>query len=123
MFIEIKTKKNQEIISQYVVNVLKELNVDRRKRYDITIKFPGRMPNGYADSYGLCEGNKVDSVIYISSKQTFYEQMITLAHELVHAKQFIHGEYPSEREAVTSEYHLFGKCFPFAAMESEKKRD
>ena len=120
MFIEIKTTKHPDLISTYVINILKELNVDRRKRYDIIIKFPKRMPNGYGDSFGVCEGDKADSIIHISNKQSFFEQMITLAHELVHAKQFFEGRYPSEREAISSEYHLFGKCFPFHALKNGK---
>ena len=116
MFIEIKTNKHSDLVFDYVINVLKELNVDRRKAYDITINFPKRMPNGYGDSFGVCEGDNEDSMIYISGKQSFFEQMITLAHELLHAKQFMNGEYPSEREAIASEYHLFGKCFPFSEL-------
>jgi hypothetical protein len=71
------------------------------------------MPKGFGDSLGLCEGDRKESLIDIAQKQTFYEQMITLAHEMVHAKQFMKGEYPSEMEAKSLEYDLFGRCYPW----------
>ena len=30
----------------------------------------------------------------------------TLAHEMIHVKQFLNGEYPSEREAKRKEFDL-----------------
>ena len=30
----------------------------------------------------------------------------TLAHEMIHVKQFLNGEYPSEREAKSKEFDL-----------------
>ena len=105
--------KNKKLVEQYTENVIKKLQLHRRKHGLITIKFRKRMPNGFADSTGICEGDRDEAIINIAKKQTFYEQMLTLAHELVHAKQFMKGEYPSEREATKFEYELFGKCYPW----------
>ena len=44
---------------------------------------------------------------------TFFEQMQTVAHEMVHVKQFIRKQYPSEREAKKLEFELYAKCFPW----------
>lgn len=120
MFIEIQNAKDKDLVYTYIINILKELKVDRRKRYDIIVKFPKRMPKGFGDAYGVCEGDQNESIINISNKQVFLEQMITLAHEIVHAKQFMDGAYPSEREAIRNEYHLFGKCFPFGGLHPDK---
>lgn len=104
---------NKDLVEIYIINVLKHLKIDRRKSSEIKINFRSKMPKGYGDSVGLCEGDTEDCIIYIAKKQTFYEQMITLAHELVHAKQFLKGEYPSEMEAKSQEYDLLGRCFPW----------
>ena len=105
--------KDKNLVEIYIINVLKHLKIDRRKSTEIVVKFRKKMPKGFGDSVGLCEGDKEECIVYISNKQTFYEQMITLAHELVHAKQFLKGEYPSEMEAKSQEYDLLGRCFPW----------
>jgi len=84
--------------------------VDRRKNISISFKFKNRLPG---QAHGLCTGDKDGCEIEISKNQVFYEQMLTLAHEVVHAKQFIKEEYPSEMEAKSREYDLFGRCFPW----------
>ena len=105
--------KDRHLVEEYAVNIIKKFRLDRRKNGTIIIRFRKRMPNGVADSTGICEGDRDEAIINIAKKQTFYEQMLTLAHELVHAKQFMKGEYPSEREATKFEYELFGKCYPW----------
>ena len=105
--------KDRNLVEEYAVNIIKRFRLDRRKHGTITIRFRKRMPNGYGDSLGACEGDRRDADIDIAQKQSFYEQMLTLAHEMVHAKQFMRGEYPSEMEAKTAEYDLFGRCYPW----------
>ena len=112
LFIEGDIDK-KDLIEIYVINVMKHLKIDRRKSVEVLIRFKKRMPKGCGECAGLCEGNEIEAIIDISKKYTFYEQMITLAHELVHAKQFFKGEYPSETEAKTREYGIFGRCFPW----------
>jgi Zn-dependent peptidase ImmA (M78 family) len=114
MFIEIKGKcKDPELVEEYVLNLAKKLGLARRKTGEIVITFKAKMPKSYGDSLGLCEGDRTEALITIAKKQTYYEQMRTLAHEMVHAKQFMRGEYPSEREATNREFDLFGRCSPW----------
>ena len=105
--------KDRHLVEEYAVNIIKKFRLDRRKHGVITVRFRKRMPNGYGDSLGACEGDRTDALIDIAQKQTFYEQMLTLAHEMVHAKQFFRGEYPSEMEAKNREHELFGRCYPW----------
>jgi len=105
--------KNKPLVEIYVAALIKKLKLHRRKHGTITIRFRKRMPKDFGDSVGACEGDKAYALIDIAQKQTFYEQMITLAHEMVHAKQFMRGEYPSEMEAKNNEYDLFGRCYPW----------
>lgn len=102
------------LVEIYVMNVCKELNIDRRKKIDMDINFSSKLQN---DWLGLCTGDPTFIEIDISRNQTFFEQMLTLAHELVHAKQFLNEEYPSEKEAKSLEYDLFGRCFPWKLTE------
>ena len=114
MMLEIIGKvKNRLLVEEYAVNIIKKFRLDKRKHGVITIRFRKRMPNGYGNSLGACEGDRTDALIDIAQKQTFYEQMLTLAHELVHAKQFMRGEFPSEMEAKNAEYDLFGRYYPW----------
>lgn len=104
--------KNKAAVDQYIDNLCKELKLF--KRLEIDIMFKTKLEG---DCQGLCtEGDPIE--IEIARTQydeplSFFEQMCTLAHEMVHVKQFMRGEYPSEREAKDREYYLFGKCFPW----------
>jgi|TARA_B110001454_G_C12577061_1_gene374427 Zn-dependent peptidase ImmA (M78 family) len=113
MFEIIGQVRNRDLVEQYTANIINKFRLDRRKHGMITIRFRKRMPKDYGDSLGSCEGDRKNALIDIAQKQTFYEQMLTLAHEMVHAKQFMRGEYPSEMEAKNSEYDLFGRCYPW----------
>ena len=104
--------KNKAAVDQYISNLCKELKLF--KRLEIDIIFKSKLEG---DAQGLCiEGDPIEIEIARNSEGkplTFFQQMLTLAHEMIHAKQFMRGEYPSEREAKDLEYHLFGKCFPW----------
>ena len=114
MYIEIKGKVlPPELVEQYTHNLAKRLGLARRKTGEIIVTFKKRMPNGFSNVLGLCEGDRTEALISISNTQTYYEQMRTLAHEMVHAKQFMKGEYPSEKEATLKEFDLFGRCYPW----------
>ena len=81
------------------------------------------------DAWGYCHGNTQDIEIEINRTISFDDQMQTLAHEMVHAKQFLrneldgsnwkkrnydHREYndqPWEKEATRLEEKLYSKCF------------
>jgi hypothetical protein len=114
MFVEIKgTCRRKDLVEEYILNLAKNLGLSRRKTGEIIITFINRMTEKYSDVIGLCEGDRTEALITISKDQSYYEQMRTLAHEMVHAKQFMKGEYPSEMEAKRAEFDLFGRCYPW----------
>lgn len=123
--------KNEAVVEQYVDNLCKALKINRLCRV-LTITFQSRLDN-YAQ--GLCEGDEDSAEISIAKKgQTFLVQMQALAHEMVHARQFLRGQLsaegawkwkgrnadnyaymnqPWEKEAYRLERELFLDCFPF----------
>jgi hypothetical protein len=125
--------KNQAVVEKYVDNLCKALKINRLGRL-LTIKFQSVLDN---DAQGLCEGDKDYADISIAKKgQTFLVQMQALAHEMVHARQFLRGQLsqegawkwkgrnadnyayanqPWEKEAYRLERELFLDCFPFDA--------
>lgn len=131
--------KNKAIVQFFVENLVKELGMVRLRKPAIVIKFVNK-----CDAFGLCDGQKGEyAEIYIAKKCPatgrklgFIEMMQTLAHEMVHARQFIRGqlnnesgwawkgrradnfEYenqPWEKEAYRLEKTLFMDCFPHFA--------
>ena len=125
--------KNQAVVEMYVDNLCKALKINRLGRL-LTIKFQSELDNS---AQGLCEGDKDYADISIAKKgQTFLVQMQALAHEMVHARQFLRGQLsqegawkwkgrnadnyayanqPWEKEAYRLERELFLDCFPFDA--------
>ena len=123
-----------EIVAEYVIRLMNELKIHRFTSRMVTIKFKSELEN-YAQ--GLCEGDKDYAAIQISKDQSFLKQMQALAHEMVHARQFLRGELtavgvwkwkgrnadnyaytnqPWEKEAYRLERELFLDCFPFEKM-------
>ena len=125
--------KNQAVVEKYVDNLCKALKINRLGRL-LTIKFQSELDDS---AQGLCEGDKDYADISIAKKgQTFLVQMQALAHEMVHARQFLRGQLsqegawkwkgrnadnyaytnqPWEKEAYRLERELFLDCFPFDA--------
>ena len=64
--------KDRHLVEEYAVNIIKRFRLDRRKHGTITIRFRKRMPNGYGDSLGACEGDRRDADIDIAQKQSFW---------------------------------------------------
>ena len=59
MMVEIQGKtQDEELVEIYLVNLTKKLGLARRKTGEITVNFVDRMPKGYGDSLGLCEGDR-----------------------------------------------------------------
>jgi hypothetical protein len=101
----------------------------------VTVKFKSELTGCVQ---GLCEGDTSYADIQISKHgQSFLKQMQALAHEMVHARQFLRGELigegvwkwkgrnadnyaytnqPWEKEAYRLERELFLDCFPFEKM-------
>ena len=132
MIIEIEGRhKHKDVVNVYLGNLCRSLKLNRLQRV-ILIKFKSRLDN---DAQGLCEGEESYAQISIGTKNApFLLQMQALAHEMVHAKQFLRGELtsigvfkwkgrnaenyayinqPWEKEAYRMERELFLDCFPF----------
>ena len=123
--------KNKAVVEKYVDNLCRALKINRLQRL-LTIRFKGTL-DGHAQ--GLCLGDHDYAEIEIGTKgQTFMRQMQALAHEMVHAKQFLRDELvsegvwkwkgrkadnyeyqnqPWEKEAYKMERDLFLDFFPF----------
>lgn len=113
-------------ILQYVHRLSKELKINRLRNREITIRFKNVMDD---DAWGYCIGDFWDVEIQINRTITFEDQMQTLAHEMVHTKQFLRGELdgtswkkrnydytkyedqPWEKEANKLEKKLYKRCF------------
>jgi hypothetical protein len=129
--------KNIAVVHEYVLRLIKELNIDRLKR-ELDIEFVNSLED--EDIWGYCWGDEENVYIQIhkhdgTRKFAFLEMMQTLTHEMVHAKQYLRGELklvnsnrvwkdsdgehfsyetaPWEIEARTLEKELFLKVFPF----------
>ena len=112
--------KNTLAVDIYVQNLCHALSIGHLVKIELNIKFVNKCET---DVMGFCyDGDKAADIYEIeieiaknvnNEPLTFFEQMNTLAHEMVHVKQFVRGEYPSEREAKKLEFELYGKCFPW----------
>lgn len=129
--------KNEILVADhYVPALIKALGLSRLRKPLLEIDFTNK-----CEAFGLCEGDRDYAKITISKKCPvtgrklgFTEMMYTLAHEMVHARQFLRGqlvaegawkwkgrnadgyEYdnqPWEKEAYRLEKELFQDCFPF----------
>lgn len=118
--------KDKDLIYDYVTRLCKELRIHRLRNREIIVRFKSKMAE---DAWGYCHGNTHDIEIEINRTISFDDQMQTLAHEMVHAKQFLrkefdgnnwknrnydHREYidqPWEKEANRLEAKLYSKCF------------
>ena len=118
--------KEKDRVLSYVVKLCQELNVHRLRNREITIRFRNVMDEG---AWGYCNGDTHDIDIDINRTIPFEDQMQTLAHEMVHAKQFLRKELdgnlwkkrnydnveyddqPWEKEANKMEKRLYKRCF------------
>ena len=128
--------KNRPVVEIYIDNLCKALKLNRRQKSELNIKFKTRLDG---ECLGLASGGPRWGEIEIAKttynhKISFMNQMIALAHEMIHIKQFMKGEMtdepkavwkgqdhektpytkqPWEIEANEREYDLFAKNFPF----------
>jgi len=118
--------KQKSRILQYVYHLSKELKINKLRNREITIRFKNVMDD---NAWGYCIGDLYDIEIQINRTIAFEDQMQTLAHEMVHAKQFLRGELngnlwkkrnydhikyedqPWEKEANKMEKKLYKRCF------------
>lgn len=88
----------KEQVKTFIFDTLEYLMPRIKRNVEIDIKIVTRCDNNH---YALCSGDKNSAEIELargSGDTTFTldEMMLNLAHELVHAKQFIKGElHPS----------------------------
>ena len=127
--------KHKAKVEKYVHSLCKELGINRMHSKVIFLTFKTTLDN---DSQGLCLGDLKEGYCEISiarqsegKKIDHSVMMQTLAHEMVHAKQYIRGELcgwsmswkgkkprnykyenaPWEREAYKREEELYKKCY------------
>ena len=124
--------KNKKKVEAYIHAIAKELGINRLYSKVLLVKFSTRLDN---DAQGLCWGDhKSHAEISVArtscgEPMTMESMMQTLAHELVHAKQYLRRELcgythawkgrkprnykyenaPWEKEAYRLEEELFNK--------------
>jgi hypothetical protein len=122
-------KKDIPTVDLYLDRLQKTLKINRLHSKVIFITFKKWVQNGTAD--GDCIGDKTYARINVSKQLSFEDQMKTLAHEMVHAEQFLRGDLtdtfmykgrnfsecvyenqPWELRAHAQEEKLYKKCFP-----------
>lgn len=86
--------RNKDAVEDYIHALAKELNIHRLYTKLIQVKFSNKLDH---DALGLCWGDKDQVIIQISKKHEgapieFADMMRALAHEMVHAKQYLRGE-------------------------------
>ena len=94
--------KDERKILDYVNVACDELKV---KQAEIDVVVYNKFPKEYHDWLGCCYGNLEDGIV-IELTRNQEDMYQTLAHEMIHVKQFLNGEYPSEREAKSKEFDL-----------------
>ena len=122
------------VIDEFVANLQKELNIHRLRSSWINVKFTKRKWRS-DDVDGDCEGDTDEVDIRISKNMDWKDQMITLAHEMVHAEQILRGKFvdnyiwkgrsyekavdnecyeylPWEMSAWQLQEKLYKKCYP-----------
>ena len=101
-----------------------ELELSRLRKPFIVVKFVSK-----SDLLGFCVGDKDSAEITISKtdpqdgrKLGFCEMMRTLAHEMVHAKQFLRGELTSESSWIWKGRNANGYSYENQPWEREAYR-
>ena len=97
--------KDEEKIIEYVDVACQELKI---KSAEIDVIVYNKSPKDFYDWLGCCYGNLEDGIV-IELTRNQEDMYQTLAHEMIHVKQFLKGEYPSEREAKRLEFKLHKK--------------
>jgi len=127
--------KNKKEITEYFHALGKELGIGRMWSKVIFVSFETQLPDG---AQGLCWGDKANGYVDIQIARKsqgenidYDEMMKTLAHEMVHAKQYLRGELhgwtgswkgkkprnykyenaPWEKEAHGKETELYNYCW------------
>ena len=86
--------QKKKAVETFIFNALKHLMPRLQRNVDIDVRIVTQCDN---ENYALCWGDKNSAEIELARgsgdiKFTLDEMVLNLAHELVHAKQFIKGE-------------------------------
>lgn len=121
--------KNKKRVESYIHALSKELGIHRLRTKFITVTFKNELDS---DAQGYCLGDREEVEIDIARTScgdplSMESMMKTLAHEMVHAKQWLRGEIndqgdtwkgmetsgeePWEVEAYDLEDTLYEKCW------------
>ena len=76
------------LVHEYLCNLQKELNIHRLRSKWVTVKFVKSVDGNMGD----CIGDTDEVDIRIDKTMSWDDQMITLAHEMVHAEQMLRGK-------------------------------
>ena len=95
---------DEALIYNYIVEACQELKI---KQADIEVLVYNKFPSDYDFAIGFCYGDTESVTIELTKEDDNMFQ--TLAHEMIHVKQFLEDRYPSEREAKKLEYKLHKK--------------
>jgi len=90
-------------LQEFALAVFEVLDFD--PEFDIEIIYDDIEANGY------CSGDEEECIIQINPDLTERETAITIAHELVHARQLAQGVDFCEEEAYTLESVLAERCY------------
>ena len=93
--------EDEQLIYNYVVEACRQLKIVDA---DIEVLLYNKFPKDYDYAIGYCYGDKESVTIELTKEDDDMYQ--TLAHEMVHCKQFLEGRYPSELEAKKLEFGL-----------------
>jgi hypothetical protein len=100
----------KDYILDYVETSLEILNLTPEwtsQEYDITVTVFEKFPKDYSYAHGLCYGSQEDIKIDVSREDVSFDFLLqTLAHELIHAKQYVEDRRPIEWEAENGELFL-----------------
>ncbi len=98
-------------IYNYIEDVIYYFHPRLRRNIDISLHIVSHKPELKDYHYATCSGSKKDVDIELNrfnekgEKFTHDEMMLSLAHELVHAKQFIKGELSPKLHRFKRKYH------------------
>ena len=103
--------KNKKAVRIYAEDILCDIGKQIDNLFEVEIRFVSEIENG---DYGYCFGDDEFANIVIAKNidgkpVPYREMMVTLAHELVHAKQFAYRQQSSEYECDSKEEILFEK--------------
>lgn len=111
-------------IYNYIEDVIYHLHPRLRRNVDLSLHIVSHKPELKDYHYATCSGNNKVVDIELNrldehgKKFTHDQMMLNLAHELIHAKQFIKGELSPKLQRFKRKYH--GKT-PYSRQPWEKE--